>query len=154
MGVFAPERTFVAVRAIAPVAGKPPKSGEIAHAVGHDRGHKRLDRSENGHGEGGREQLPEDVVMEMGNGNGWQALRDSTKAASDCFHGQMQEHDRGGRAKRNQNCARNFLRILQAKNHYRNRKKGNRSCRHGERVPRLAIGFDAMEKIAGNVVHF
>jgi len=28
IGVFAPERIFVAVRAIAPVAGRPPNSGE------------------------------------------------------------------------------------------------------------------------------
>ena len=63
-GVRAPERMLVAVRAIAPVAGRPPNSGDAmlaialrdeldvrvvavaAHPVGDDRRHQRLDRAE------------------------------------------------------------------------------------------------------------
>ena len=65
-GVFAPERTLVAVRAIAPVAGRPPTSGDTmlaialrkqldvrvvpraAHAIGDDGREQRLDRAEHG----------------------------------------------------------------------------------------------------------
>ena len=68
-GVRPPFLTFVAVRAMAPVAGMPPNSGDddvgdalrdqlhvravapADHAVGHDRREQRLDRAEGGDGE-------------------------------------------------------------------------------------------------------
>ena len=68
-GVRAPERMLVAVRAIAPVAGRPPNSGDddvgdalrdqldvrvvaiAAHPIGDDRRHQRLDRAEHRDGE-------------------------------------------------------------------------------------------------------
>ncbi len=71
-GERAPERMLVAVRAMAPVAGMPPKSGEVdvgdslrdqldvgivtvaRHAVGDDGREHALKRGEQGNGECGR----------------------------------------------------------------------------------------------------
>ncbi len=81
-GVRAPERTLVAVRAIAPVAGKPPNIGDedvghaladqldvrvvaiAGHPVGDDRRHQRLDRAEHADRHGGRQQREEQGRLE------------------------------------------------------------------------------------------
>src|SRR5438105_10633891 len=100
-----------------------------------------------------RSQLPENVVMELWNNNGGQALRNSAKTRSDGFHFYVEKHDRGGRAEGDQNGARYLPCVLQTENHHRNRKNRNRRGGHRESVPRLGKRLDAMEKIARNMVH-
>jgi len=79
---------------------------------------------------------------------------DAAKTGSDCLHRNMEQHDRGGRAERHQNRARNFLCELQAEKHDRDGKNGHGSCRHRKRVPCVGERHHAVKEIAGNVIHF
>ena len=110
-GVFAPERMFVAVRAIAPVAGKPPKSGEnilatpwptsstfglclvLLDAVRNDRRHEGLDRAQHRDSDGRRNQRPKQIESNSRHGHVRQARGNATEARTDRFHRELEDHD-------------------------------------------------------------
>src|SRR5260370_7480512 len=64
-----------------------------------------------------------------------QTAGDSPKARADGFDGQMHEHDGSGSAKRDQDGARDFPRVLQAINLHANRKKELGGSRYPKRIP-------------------
>ena len=96
-GVRAPERMLVAVRAMAPVAGIPPKSGETMlaipcatsstlglwrsprHAIGDDGGEHAFECGEQRHGECGGNQRKDVLGMKVGNGERRKSAGNSAK---------------------------------------------------------------------------
>ena len=109
IGVLAPARIFVAVRAIAPVAGMPPKSGDgeirdalghqfdvgvmprAAHAVRHDSREQAFYRRKECHGKGGGKQRTDLVKPERGKGEVGQSGGYTAEPAPDCFDGKARE---------------------------------------------------------------
>src|SRR6266403_2129806 len=146
MGVLAPARTLVAVRAIAPVAGSPPNRGETIFAmpcpINSTLGLclSLLMRSET------TADMSDSIAPSI-------ATVNAAEKSSDCLHRNMEQHDRGGRAECHQNRARNFLCELQAEKHDRDGKNGHGSCRHRKRVPCVGERHHAVKEIAGNVIH-
>src|ERR1700737_2268317 len=88
-GVFAPERILVAVRAIAPVAGSPPKSGEKMLAMPWPTSStfglclSPLMRSQHGDGNGRRNQWTQQIEAKLRNFYARKTGRDSPKPGAD-----------------------------------------------------------------------
>ena len=126
-GVFAPERKFVAVRAMAPVTGMPPTSGDdqvgdalrqqlgvrvvpvAGHRVGDDRREQALDGGQERDRERRRQQRQDQVGAELRNRDRRQAAGDPAELRSDRLDRQLehgdrrrardQRHDRSGHAR-------------------------------------------------------
>ncbi len=154
--VLAPERTFTAVRAIAPVAGMPPKNpaareaspcphqlavGQVVARVGHrgrhPDGEEGLDGCEDRHGCCGPDQADNDVGV-----NRWRCRRwQSGGQCPDRFDGELEEHSADGRRNNRNKGGRNLCGEPGEKHHeYRNHGDERQGCeqfgvhRVGERL--------------------
>ena len=123
-GVCAPERMLVAVRAIAPVAGSPPNSGDTmlatpcansstfgvvpvaAHAIGDDRRQQRLDRAEHRHRQRRREQRQDQVRAELRHVELRQAGRNAAEARADRLDVETEQQRDDGAARTARRCSR------------------------------------------------
>jgi hypothetical protein len=111
-GDCAPERMLVAVRAIAPVAGSPPKSGEAIFATPCPinstlglcrsllmRSETTADMSdsiapEQRHGHSGSEQAVNQIRMKLRNGQVRQATRDTAEARTNSLDRKLEKENR------------------------------------------------------------
>src|SRR5216683_1377817 len=137
-GVLAPERTFVAVRAMAPVAGSPPKRGETMLAtpwpINSTLGLclSLLMRSET------TADMSDSMAPSMATGK---AAADAHEARSDRFDGYIQKRNGRGRTESNENCPGELFCIFQAENHHGDGKDGYKRRRDRNGVPRLPERF-------------
>ena len=156
-GVRPPFLTLVAVRAIAPVAGMPPKRpdamlampcadeldvGLVAaadHAVGHDGREQRLDRGEQRDGHRRREELADArrARRPEGSGAGIDAWI-SPKRDADRLDGQAERRDGGRRGEDRDDRRRNLARDLRPEQQDRERPGGDADRRRATRVAEAA----------------
>src|SRR6266704_3119387 len=156
-GVLAPERTFVAVRAMAPVAGSPPKSGETMLAtpwpINSTLGLclSLLMRSET------TADMSDSMAPSMAtvkDDESGKAAGDAPEARSDRFDGNIQKRNGCGCTEGDKNRAGDFFRIFQAENHHGDGKDGYKRRRDRNGVPRLPERFHPVKKVTGDVIHF
>ena len=111
-GVRAPDRKLVAVRAMAPVTGMPPTSGDdevgdalrqqfgvrvvpvAGHRVGHDRRQQALDGRQQRDRQRRRQQRQDQVGAELRDGDRRQAARDAAEPRADRLDGQAEQRNR------------------------------------------------------------
>ena len=161
---------MVAVRAMAPVAGKPPNIGEtdvgdsladqfdvgivavVAHAVGDHGRHQRLDRSQHGHGEGRSEQAVDQAGVPLRDREMRQAAGNSAEARADGFHRQLEQERGHGRAQHGDDRAGNAIGDDAAEQHRGHSPGRQQRGRQRKCVGRRTKRLHAQPEFAGNLV--
>ena len=122
----------------------------IAHAVGDDGRHQRLDCAKHGHGEGGAEQTVNQVGAKMWNLQMWQAAGDAAETRADGFYGQFKEVDDSGSHQQRDDGSGNARRKTAADDQHEHGDDGERGRLIGECVEVGDQRFHAQPEHAGD----
>ena len=172
-GVCAPERMLVAVRAMAPVAGSPPKRGDMmlampwptsstlglcfvaAHAVGNHGGHQRFNRAEHGDRDRGRDQRPQQIKAKLRNFDCRKAGGNAAEARPDGLAGSFNKTTQRRACKQRDDVSRHALHVAhEDQNHNQREACRARVFQRRERIKISRESFHARQKFAGDLFYF